>query len=530
MGDQQIKVTHAGEVQIEEISLIANIIRGSPKAIEIDLRAIFVEINLFEDIFSPALYGNILISDSNNFLDQLSIQGLEGIRINFKTPGIDDRDQRIFKTFGIYAISDQEIHLNERLQTYRLHFCSLEMLSDALSPVLNRPLPAKNDGIKPVGHELVAFLFNKFYTREGLDFVPRNLLVSMEGDTSRFDVSDLVLGAAPYNYKECKQYKGYRNVKIESPLKEGDSGSGGEAGSATGTNKIQTIATNWSPLKAINWIVNRTVPATQEWGGSFLFYESNKAYHFSSINALIKSGKKNTAPYFIFKYTPANLKKDGDNTSGFSKDVQGDYERVLKFSVNWNLNVLDNVDFGYFGAHLRTIDPILKRYREFNYSSEKVYDKMEHTVSKDVPIGMFPKAPPKMLGKEQAPLIDPRRNVVVRYKEPYFLFDNSQNAIVSPTEWITQRMARLSSLTNFSLHLGINGRTDMKVGDVIEFQYPSLRGKDTDDSSKSTDKYFNGFFLITAISHFVTQKAHRMTLEVIKDGLEEMSEQDINEK
>lgn len=518
---ETIKVTSAGEIQLDEIVLIANTIKNSSAgSIEVDLRAIFVEINLFEDLFSSSLYGNILISDSNNLLDQLSIQGLEGLRIKCRTPGLSDK-QQIFKTFGIYSISDQQVNNNDRLQTYRLHFCSLELLSDALSKVLNRPFPSKSDSVRALGHELVAFLFNRFYTREGGDFVPRNLLVSAEGEVSRYDVCNLVLGAAPYDYTECKNYKKYANVKVEAAEQDG-SASGGDAGSATGSNKIQFIATNWTPLKTINWVTNRSVPSTKEWGGSFVFYESNKAYHYTSINALIKSGKKSTAPVFVFKYDPSNLKPDGDETSGFVRDIQRDYQRVIKMAVNKNLNVLDNVDMGFFGVHLRTIDPILKRYREHNYAFAEEFEKSEHTIKKDVAIGMFPKAPPKMLGKDET-LVDPRRNIVVRYREPYFLYDETQNALTSPPEWMSQRMARLASLANFTLSLWVHGRTDIKVGDVIDFEYPSLRGEDN-DSEKYQDKYFNGYFLVTAISHFITQKNHRMTLEVIKDGLEEVAD------
>lgn len=494
---EQIEVTAAGEVVIDEVILIANIVGGSGAGvIEVDLARSFAEINLFEDIFSNSLYGNILISDSNNLLNQLSIQGLEGLRLKFHTPGLTDK-QTIYKTFGIYSITDQQVLMNDRLQSYRLHFASLEFLNDALQRPLNRAMPSQDDGIDPFAHEIVPFVFAKYVTKSTGNFIPRNFGVDNNSNMVKTEPSKLIMGFADYDFEYYKTGK-YDNVLLD-PLDSTESGT-----------KLKFIVPNWSPLKTISYVTNKSIPNDKKSAGTFVFYESNKAFHYCSIDTLIEFGKLVGGKIFTYIYDPANLKPEG--SASFARDIDREYARVLNFSVQKNFNLLDNQNMGLFGAQIRTVDPVLKRYREHNYSAEADYDNHEHTADKN--IGMFPHAPNEMFGRKETK-IDPRANVVYRYREPFFLFDkDTENPLVTQPLWLSQRMARLASLSNYSLQIVVNGRTDIKVGDMITYESPGLNTQD------AVDKYFNGYFLVTAIRHVVTPIKHTMTLEIIKEGLE----------
>lgn len=503
MTDETIKITSAGEIQIDEVTLIANT-KGDKGTVlrEVDLRRVFAEINLFEDLFSNSLYGNILISDSNNLIEQLSIFGLEGLRIDVRTPGLSDK-QRIRKTFGIYAITEQETLHNDRLQVYRLHFCSLELLSDAFTKPLNRPLPAADDSVGPTAIDLVPFIFNTYVVKSGARSIPRNLLVK-DGTVSKDGVSDLVLGAAPYDYKEVDGTSSYKNVY------KGDG--------ATSSNKIKFIAPNWTPLKCINWICNRAVPDEKGKGGTYLFYESNKAFHFATIDSLIKD--KSNIDTFFYEYTPPSLQAQDSNSESYTLDAAKQMKRVLKFEFVSAFNVLDQQTKGFFGQEIRSIDPIMKRYREHQYSYDNHFEDFDHT---DSYVGkMFPTAPDFLLGTETT-TIDPRRHVIRRFRQPYFLFDDELSPLANHKQWLAQRTARLSSLSNFALNLLVYGRTDMRVGTMIAFLYPNMRAKKVTDSP--TDIYLTGVYLVTAVRHYISPIAHKMTLEVMKDAFAEAVEQ-----
>src|SRR5574343_453569 len=307
MANEKIEVTSAGEIRVDEVTLIVNAPKGTGTIqTEIDLRAVFAEINLYEDLFSNALYGNILISDSNNLIETLAIFGLEGLRIDVRTPGLSDA-QRIYKTFTIYAITEQDTINNDRLQVYRLHFCSSELMVDALSKPLNRALPSKDDNVEATASSLVPFIFKRYFVRLGGNSIPRNLILK-DGEPNKDAVSDLVLGAPGYDHTELDNEGG---VYFGEDSKT--------------TNKIKFIAPNWTPLKCINWIANRAVPEKKTRGGSFLFYESNKAFHFTSVDSLLKD--KSTIETFFYEYSPPNIQNHLVDSEGFSKDVAKDMRR-----------------------------------------------------------------------------------------------------------------------------------------------------------------------------------------------------------
>lgn len=475
---QNITASSGGAVQVDDITIIATIYQnGSAVPIEVDIRNLFAELNIYEDLFSNAIYGNILLGDSWNLLQQLQVQGLEGLRVSVRTPGMDD-SATISKTFGIYSVTDQQPINFDRYQSYRLHFASLEMLGDAL----NKPLNREFDGS---ASSLVPLLYNQFFASKSGNKIPRNIKVDPNGaGIQTIGQSELKLGATKYD---------------------------GTSAGLSDSTKLKFIATNWTPLKTLNWIANKTVPNNKALGGTCVFYESNKFFHFASLDDLIDTGKKDTAAVFTYKYDPANMA----SSSGFqSFDVVAEYSRVLNIAWTNNFNILDNMNMGYFGGQIRSIDPILKRYREQNYSFENAYQDFKHTVD-GTAYGMFPKAPDSMLGRKST-LVDPRRNIVTRPSMPYFLFDNEETPLTSHKDWLSQRAARMASLSNFSINVQVNGRSDMKVGDMITFKYPNYLGNQTPEKT-GQDPFLTDFFLVAAIRHFISPIKYLMSLELVKD-------------
>ena len=117
----------AGSVNIQEIKLI------SSNNVVIDLEEFLVEINLYEDIFSSHLYGDMFLTDSRNIIDQLPIIGEEYFNLTFFTPGFDTF--KIKKTFRVFRLSNRQIVRDNSTQTFVLHFASIELFYDMLLPL-----------------------------------------------------------------------------------------------------------------------------------------------------------------------------------------------------------------------------------------------------------------------------------------------------------------------------------------------------------------------------------------------------------
>ena len=65
----------------------------------------------------------------------------------------------------------------------------------------------------------------------------------------------------------------------------------------------------------------------------------------------------------------------------------------------------------------------------------------------------------------------------------------------------------------------VNGRSDIEVGGIVRFDFPSITPKDSNTlESDGTDKYLSGLYLITAIRHKITPLKHMMIMELVKDS------------
>lgn len=111
-------VSQAKDFKLESLLLIG----ASGKSV--DLRSIMEEINVFEDIFSPCITGNILVTDSSNIINTLPITGHEYLLINFTKPS---QHISFNKMFRLYKISDRK-QSSDQNEVYILHFCSEEMV------------------------------------------------------------------------------------------------------------------------------------------------------------------------------------------------------------------------------------------------------------------------------------------------------------------------------------------------------------------------------------------------------------------
>ena len=91
----------------------------------VDLRRVFVELQIFQDIYSSVMNGNIIITDGNDVFSNFYFVGNEYLRVSIDKPGLGRPIERIFR---IYKSSNRH-PTNDSGQVYMLHFCSDELLS-----------------------------------------------------------------------------------------------------------------------------------------------------------------------------------------------------------------------------------------------------------------------------------------------------------------------------------------------------------------------------------------------------------------
>ena len=112
---------HAGDFKLEKLTITSLTTEQTA-----DITEFILELNLFEDLFSPCMTGSLILADAANLISNLPIIGNEYITFKLRTPTLEDTPANVIeKTFQIYAIYDRVLN-DDRAQFYNISFMSIE--------------------------------------------------------------------------------------------------------------------------------------------------------------------------------------------------------------------------------------------------------------------------------------------------------------------------------------------------------------------------------------------------------------------
>jgi hypothetical protein len=442
-------IQKAGSVNVRELKLI------SANNLIVDLNEFLVELNIYEDIFSSHLYGDILLSDSRNLIDTLPIIGEENLVVEFFTPSFEEQSQIIKKTFRVFKLSGRQIVRDNNTQLFVLHFASIELFYDMLLPLYRSFTGKITDIVQDLYFDYVA--------------TQRNADISTDSKTIK--VGD----------------------KVTPLVITNDT-----------SNKVKFVAPGWTPFKCINWLASKSIPESGT-TKNFLFFETNKAFYFGSLEYIFKNAIESKNIVGTYTYSPNNSKEKT------GRDFLKEYFTVSDMEMVDTTDHVKNYTNGYLANRLITLDVYNKVYKRIDYDYVEDYKNNYHTSGK---------------GQEAIPVftLDSPRNFsssVSFYPVNPKLFDNFPGNVSEKMEEIYgNRKSSLLGLTNIKLNITVPGRSDIEVGNLIYFKFPSLGPTSEEDKNKEkVDKNYSGYYLITAIHHRVTISEHVMVMEIVKDSL-----------
>lgn len=112
---------YAGDVNIEKITITTS--KGNFQ----DITAQVINIQFYEDLFSPFLSGSLVLKDALDLVNVMPFIGEEFVEIDISTPTLEVG--RIKGKFHIYKMTDRVL-VGDRAVAYQLHFMSIESLVD----------------------------------------------------------------------------------------------------------------------------------------------------------------------------------------------------------------------------------------------------------------------------------------------------------------------------------------------------------------------------------------------------------------
>lgn len=457
-----------GDVIIDQIFL--NTVTG----VALDLKPFFVELNIYEDIFSPTLHGNIIIRDATNLIGRTPIIGDEILTINVRTPfqevpAQDDFFNKIHKSFSVYAVKDRKLN-NDREQYYQLFFCSIEASADNVYRVSEKYTGSTS--------ELADKIFTDYLS------IPR---IITSKDTMKHDPKS----------------------DANTPLFISD---------APHQSLITFVPPMWTPIHCLNWLAKRSVGANYK-SPTFLFFETTKAFYFASIESLIASQLETNSIFCDYVYHP-NL-NDLQTGSALSRG----YSTVEAIQFLTNLDVFQSQDLGHFASTVFSFNMVKKEYTAYTY--DHGFNFNEYTHMEDYKINGDGKTQTFSLDKDKKYNMLFPINVLRSGEGKMFIstvnpgvLDSTEDSIdLHPEEFVAQRNSALMDMTTMRLQLTVPGRTDIEIGKLIKFYYPSVGEKPLNTGEAFTwDLLVTGLYMITAIHHQITPLSHKMFVEIAKDS------------
>jgi hypothetical protein len=439
----------AGDISIEQLSIITS------DNYVVDLADFFVELNIYEDIFSNYMYGTIVITDSRNLIENFNIHGEEFLNVKLRTPTFSE-DEVIQKTFRVFRLTDREIVRDTNTQNYTLHFVSTEVFYDVLLPLF---APFEGDITEVVGE-----IFSNYIAAS------RNFDVTQEG-------------------AEIKENPEPTKLIILTEA----------------SNKVKFISPGWSPFKCINWLATKSLPKDDS-AKNFIFFESNKNFYFGSLESLFKNAVQNDN--YLGKYTIAvSNTRVNENTSDLNREMFLAKDVTMSETTDY----IKNYTNGYLSNRLIFLDVYNKDYQQIDYDHVDKYKDQFHVSGSgisSIPVfseGSFrnPATHISFYPKNPKLFDDFTDNVNEKMDEIY------GNRLSSMLELTNIKMnvtipgrtdAEVGRLLYFN-YPALGGKTE------------------ADKESDNEDKLYSGYYFITAIRHKVTRNDHSMVMELVKDSL-----------
>lgn len=453
--------------------------------VSLDLKPYMMEFHLYEDIFSPTLQGSVIIRDAVNLIGKLPIIGDEVLTVDIQTPwgdmggynksnlGSYDPINKIQKSFSVYAVKDRKLN-NDREQYYQLFFCSIEASTDNIIR-----LSQKFEGTTD---EIVSKIFEENISTPRL-FTNKNVIEKPDEKT------ELFIADTPHE------------------------------------STITFVPPMWSPIQCINWLAKRCIGAEYK-TPTFMFFETTKGFYLSSIEELVTYQLENNQIYSDYVYHPnlSELPKVSSLSKGFATI------EAIKF-LN-NLDIIQSQDLGHFASTVYKFDMIKKEYTAYTYDHGFNFNGTEEKPTRHMESYKF-------VGKSDGSgsyVYDETKkynmifpiNVLrsgdgkafVSTINPGVLDSTEDSVDLHPEKFVAQRNSSLMDISTMRLQITVPGRTDIEVGRLIRFFYPSVGEKNVKDDSEAGiwDILISGIYMITAIHHVVTPLRHTMHMEIAKDS------------
>ena len=404
-------IQFAGEFAIEELKIVT----PTEQVADLISDVLVIEINIFEDIFSNTLSGNIMLTDIRDIITLLPIQGQEELFLKIKTPSLSDPNDILDFSKNPFVINKVSLRreVSSGGQIYDLSFVSPEAVKNTKKRI------------------------SKSYARSKAN------IGEIVDDLMKLDKSGIQTS---------------KEVFVEPTL---------------GTRNY--VVPNSNPFTFISKLTKEAV--SENGSPHYLFFENKKGFHFKTFQFLYKEAQeKGVRGEFHVGDKGFDEETTADPDSG--KNIQN-YKRVIQYSLNSRKDLLINTTTGFFGGKVIEHNLYNKKLKTktYNYFSDEDFNANERISSNrlysDNAVQSLESLSDEEIENSNIHVIPISRDNTDKDMS-YEKGDANQRY-----KTLLDRKSRLVEYQDgISINMTVHGQTTMTVGDMVNVSIPAVGSED----------------------------------------------------
>lgn len=296
------------------------------------------------------------------------------------------------------------------------------------------------------------------------------------------------------NKKASRLYSGKISDVVKSIIT--DKTDGLESGKKTiiedTNNNIKYVSNFWSPIENITYLTEHAVNSNNT--PSYVFFENREGFCFVSLETLYAS--PGVYQEFVYDSYARDVQPDGKSY----RNTPQDFKRIISLSIPVGYDYIDRIRSGALASKAISYDVTKKKYVAKNYNVFDRHDKRQH-------LNPYPINSKRTIYRNNA--------VIIPQARAYGNFTGFTDA--SGFNTVQERISLSKLAESNKLNITVLGRADYTVGQKVAVVLNKFEPIEKGDSD-IVDKMFSGFYIVSAINHYINRESHECNMELIKDS------------